>query len=286
MATILIETDLDVIAKQKELVAEALSSDGVYIRAKETLEDLLLKGEIKGTDRARVVAETIAGMASQITASTMSAALQWTAQEKELALKKEEMEYQLDILAQNKLLIENQVEASLADRQIKQAQLRRVYGTATTDSNGDVTGLSDDGKEYAAIQNTVQDTANKAVQNGVLTAQKEQTYAATHKLVADTYVNHGVFQWGALSSTGMSNITRASTGYVTLTDLQKETAKEQAKGYAWNAWSNAASSSAGMLGTLVAAEIPELVDDATDALALWTNVVTNLKNVTEPQISI
>lgn len=286
MATILIKTDLDVISKQKELVTEALSSDGVYIRAKETLEDLLAKGEIKGTDRAKVVAETIAGMASQITASTMSAALQWAAQEKELALKKEEMEYQLDILAQNKLLAENQVEASLADRQIKQAQLRRVYGTPTTDSNGDVIALANDGKEYTGMQNTIQDTANKVVQNSVLNAQKEQTYAATHKLVADTYVNHGVFQWGTLTNTGMASVTKASTGYVTLTDLQKETAKEQAKGYAWNAWSNAASSSAGMLGTLVAAEIPELVDDATDALALWTNVVTNLKNVSEPSISI
>jgi hypothetical protein len=286
MATILIETDLDVISKQRELVTEALSADGVYIRAKETLEELLAKGEIKGTDRAKVVAETIAGMASQITASTMSAALQWTAQEKEFALKKQEMEYQLDILAQNKLLVENQVEASLADRQIKQAQLRRVYGTPTTDSNGDVIALGSDGKEYVGIQNVLQDTANKVVQNGVLGAQKEQTYAATHKLVADTYVNHGVFQWSSLTGTGMSGVTKTSTGYVTLTDLQKETAKEQAKGYAWNAWSNAASSSAGMLGTLVAAEIPELVDDAADALVLWTNVVTNLKNVTEPQISI
>lgn len=286
MATILIETDLDVISKQRELVTEALSADGVYIRAKETLEELLAKGEIKGTDRAKVVAETIAGMASQITASTMSAALQWTAQEKEFALKKQEMEYQLDILAQNKLLVENQVEASLADRQIKQAQLRRVYGTPTTDSNGDVIALGSDGKEYVGMQNVLQDTANKVVQNGVLGAQKEQTYAATHKLVADTYVNHGVFQWSSLTGTGMSGVTKTSTGYVTLTDLQKETAKEQAKGYAWNAWSNAASSSAGMLGTLVAAEIPELVDDAADALVLWTNVVTNLKNVTEPQISI
>lgn len=52
MATILIETDLDVVSKQRLLVEEALGPDGVYIRMKDTLVDLLEKGEIKGTDRA------------------------------------------------------------------------------------------------------------------------------------------------------------------------------------------------------------------------------------------
>ena len=128
MATILIETDLDVVSKQRQLVEEALGADGVYIRMKNTLEDLLAKGEIKGTDRAKVVAETIAGMSGQITATCISGGLQWAEAEKRLALQKEEMQYQLDILAQNKLLAENQVAESLSSRQLRQAQLRREYG--------------------------------------------------------------------------------------------------------------------------------------------------------------
>ena len=40
MATILIETDLDVVSKQRLLVEEALWPDSVYIRIKETLIDL------------------------------------------------------------------------------------------------------------------------------------------------------------------------------------------------------------------------------------------------------
>ena len=220
MATILIETDLDVISKQRELVTEALSADGVYVRAKETLEELLAKGEIKGTDRAKVVAETIAGMASQITASTMNAALQWTAQEKELALKKEEMEYQLDILVQNKLLVENQVEASLADRQLKQAQLRRVYGTPAINSSGDIIGLSDNGKEYVSIQNIEEDTAGKEqarlkVADDMLTSSKNRDVLVTqkalyerqiegfddnkHQKLFDTQMN----AWGLMFSSGM-----------------------------------------------------------------------------------
>ena len=81
--TILIETDLDVVSKQRLLVEEALGPDSVYIRMKETLIDLMNSGEIKGTDRAKVVGETIAQMSASITANVMSTGLQWAEAEKE-----------------------------------------------------------------------------------------------------------------------------------------------------------------------------------------------------------
>ena len=107
MATILIETDLDVISKQRKLVEEALGPDSIYIRMKETLLDLLDDGSIKGTDKAKVVGETIAQMSASITANVMSTGLAWAEAEKRLALQKEELEKQLDILIQNKLLAES-----------------------------------------------------------------------------------------------------------------------------------------------------------------------------------
>ena len=287
MATILIETDLDVVSKQRLLVEEALGPDSVYIRMKETLIDLMNNGEIKGTDKAKVIGETIAQMSASITANVMNTGLQWAEAEKKLALQKAEMERQLDILEQNKLLIANQVVASLADRQLKQAQLRREYGTPTLDSNGNVTGLGDDGKEYTSILNIQADTANKALQGSVLVAQKESTYAQTHKIVADTYVNHGVFSWTGLSATGISNVSKTNTGYVTLSDLQKQVSKEQARGYVYNAWSNAASAGASMLGTLAGAEI-ESIDSSswTEMINLWKIPTQKLGESTAPTITI
>lgn len=47
-----INTTLDVVKKQKELAAALTDEDSTYIRMKDTLVDLLEKGEIKGTDRA------------------------------------------------------------------------------------------------------------------------------------------------------------------------------------------------------------------------------------------
>ena len=217
----------------------------------------------------------------------MNTGLQWAEAEKRLALQKTEMERQLDILDQNKLLIANQVVTSLADRQLKQAQLRREYGTPTLDSSGNVAGLGDDGKEYTSIQNIVADTANKALQGQVLTAQKESTYAQTHKIVADTYVNHGVFSWTALGSTGVTGVMKTNTGYVTLSDLQKQVSKEQARGYVYNAWSNAASAGASMLGTLAGAEIESIPSSSwTEMINLWKIPTQNLGNEIAPTITI
>ena len=287
MATILIETKLDVIEKQRKLVEEALGPDSIYIRMKETLLDLLDHGDIKSTDKAKVVAETIAQMSASITANVMNTGLAWAEAEKRLGLQKEELEKQLDILVQNKLLAENQVANSLAERQLKQAQLLRNYGTPSKDSDGNVTLLANEGKEYVTIQNIEADTANKGIQGEVLVATKEQNWAQTHKLVADTYINHGVFTWTNLGANGLTGVNKTSTGYVTLSDLQKQVSKEQARGYVYNAWANAASAGASMLGTLAGAELESIPSTTwTEMINLWKNPTQKLGNELAPNISI
>ena len=285
--TINTTTDIDVVCKQRALVTEALGPDSAYIKMKNTLEDLLDDGEMKNPDRAKVVAETIANMAVSITNSAMGTGLQWAAQEKELELKKLELQYQLDILDQQRALAENQVADSLAGRQLKQAQRIREYGTATTDADGNVVLLADNGKVYREELNVVQDTANKTTLNTQIQAQTDEVQARTHRTIADTYVNHGIFTWTDIGANGLSGVVQTATGYTTLSDLQKHTAVEQAKGYTYNAWSNAASSSSGMLGTLIAAEIPDM-DSATLAsyITSWKTSVDNLGGLTVPAISV
>lgn len=287
MATILIETDLDVISKQRQLVDEALGPDSIYIRMKETLLDLLNDGSIKGTDKAKVVGETIAQMSASITANVMNTGLAWAEAEKRLALQKEELEKQLDILEQNKLLAENQVADTLASTQLKQAQLLRLYGTPTKDSNGNIVLLANEGKEYVTIQNIEADTGNKSIQGEVLTATKEQNWAQTHKIIADTYINHGVFTWTGLGADGIAQINKAATGFITLSDLQKQVSKEQARGYVYNAWANAASAGASMLGTLAGAEIESIQSTTwTEMINLWKNPTQKLGNEIAPEITI
>ena len=179
MAIILIDTTLDVVEKQKELAAALMDEDSIYIRMKETLVDLLEKGEIKGTDRAKVVSETIAQMAVNLTNTSLSTALAWQAQEKELALKKEELEVRLDVL--QKEVDKAEEDARLAKESVRLAQAKRIreYGDATLDPNGNVVALSDEGLVYEQEQlvkkQIEQGTASvNKLQDDLLTAAKQR----------------------------------------------------------------------------------------------------------------
>ena len=167
MAIILIDTTLDVVKKQKELAAALTDEDSIYIRMKDTLVDLLEKGEIKGTDRARVISETISQMAVNLTNTSLTTALAWQAQEKELALKKEELEVRLDIL--QKEVEKAKEDARLAKESVRLAQAKRIreYGDATFDPDGNVIALSDEGLVYEQEQ-----LVKKQIEQGTATLTK------------------------------------------------------------------------------------------------------------------
>ena len=167
MATIIMDTSLDVIDKYKELVEEMTSEGSLYIKMKETLIDLLDAGEIKGPDRARVVADTISQMSASLSGQAITNALQWTAQEKELYLKKAELELRLDILANEVLKSEKDVEVSEETKRLAQAKRIREYGNATLDLDGNVTSLSDSGLIYQQ-----QKLVEKQIEQGTATLAK------------------------------------------------------------------------------------------------------------------
>ena len=266
------------------MVEEALAPDGAYIRAKETLNDLLDRGGITEELRAKVIGETISQIAIGITANAMSTGLQWAAKETENSFKKEEMSRTLALLDSQVEEAKEKAVASIAAKQLLQAQLIRDYGQPILDNDGNVVSLPDSGRIYETIENLKQDTANKVKLNDQVVAQTDEVYARTHRLVADTYINHGVFQWTSLNNNGMAGVQKLVTNYTTLSDLQKVVSAEQAKGYAYNAWSNAATSSGGMIGTLVAAEIPGL--NYTTYLDKWMTAVTKINAVSAPEITI
>lgn len=284
MVNIITNSAIDVVEKQRLLVEEALAPDGAYIRAKETLNDLLDRGGITEELRAKVIGETISQIAIGITANAMSTGLQWAAKETENSFKKEEMSRTLALLDSQGEEAKEKAVASIAAKQLLQAQLIRDYGQPILDNDGNVVSLPDSGRIYETIENLKQDTANKVKLNDQVVAQTDEVYARTHRLVADTYINHGVFQWTSLNNNGMSGVQKLVTNYTTLSDLQKVVSAEQAKGYAYNAWSNAATSSGGMIGTLVAAEIPGL--NYTTYLDKWMTAVTKINAVAAPEITI
>ena len=176
MANISITTDLDVIAKQRELVAEATGPDSAYILTKETLLDLFNKGDIKSTEQARIIAETIAGMSNSIAQNAMSVALQWAGQEKQLILEVEKTTLALELTASQIKISEENEATSKVQKNLALAELLKVYGTPLYDAEGDLVSLGTDGKtskeiEFIITQNT-ELASNGSSRRSVETSQK------------------------------------------------------------------------------------------------------------------
>lgn len=255
MATISLATELDVIAKYEELVMESLGSTSLYIRTKETIQEFFDNGNLKDTDKAQIIASVLSSLNTSVVSSSMSTALQWASAEKELALKKLELEKQLDILTQDILLKTEQVEKMGYESIAIQAQTKKTYGTPTV-VNGVLTGLAADGKMTYEITLLQQQDTNMEKEALILDSKLNESYAAIHKVVADTYVNYGSWTY-TLGSGGVSTAPVATTGvgYDSLSSVQRAIAKEQANGYAYNAWANGLTGTSSMLGTAIASEL-------------------------------
>lgn len=279
-----VETNLDVISKYNDLIEASANSNSLYIRAREVVDQLKQDNLITGEQEGTMVSTMVAQLSGSANAAAMSTALQWAAKEKDFVLQKIETEYKIDALKLSNEKSEFDRDTAEAMKIYTQAKTIREMGQPVI-VNGDVASLPNEGKEYQMILGLQKDLELKEVQKTNYTAQTKQVQAQVHKLIADTYVNHGMFTGYTISETGIVNTSRQAQSYVTLSEMNKHVAKEQARGYAWNAWANAASSSAGMIGTLVAAEIAnETLVNST--LTAWQTAVNKINAIPQVEISI
>ena len=243
-----------VLEKYNSLVQASLGGDSVYIRAKETMEQLFQDGDVNSTDKALAITTTVSNLVNAITSSSMSTALEWSKYEKELELKKLELDAQLLILGQEKELKTAQVDQVKNQTRLSLVESKRVHGTGTFDTNtGALISLDNTGKIYNDMQMVTQQTANAVVENNLLLSKINESQVAIHKVVADTYVNYGSYTF-VQAANGVTSVTATHAAHVTLSMTQKDIAVEQGKGYAYNAWANALTGSASMLGTAIASD--------------------------------
>lgn len=282
MPTITIENDFDVISKFEKLTAQALSGESAYIRAKETLEELVASGALDEAKKAEVISSVVGNIAASITSAGMSTALQWATAEKEFALRKLQMEKELDILVQEDLLKQTQVAQLANTNRLAKVESRRMYGVPVFDGNDNIISLDNSGKVYTEMQLVDAQRAKTAVEESLTTQKIAESQAAVHKIVADTYVNYGNYTYSAPTVTGITTITPQHGSYKTLSNTQQDIAIEQAKGYTYNAWANALTGSASMLGTAIAAEYAEFGPAQPGGILLDTvlNAALNLKSAT------
>ena len=277
-----IESKLDIIGKYQELVEVTSNGDSLYIRAREVIRALKEDNMLTNGDEGMAISQIVAQLAGAGMSSAISGALQWAQAEKDIAFKKEELEYKIDQYKLEAQKTEFDRDIAEANKTYAQAKTIREMGTPTI-VNGDVTMLTDTGKMYWETELLQKDMSVKTEQIEQLKSNTTQVNAQVHKLVADTYVNHGMFTGYTVNANGITGASQIPTSYVTLSDMNRRVAAEQAKGYALNAYGTAASSSAGMIGTLIAAEVPNL--DMTPYLSTWKTSVDKLNNAVLPSIA-
>jgi hypothetical protein len=204
-------------------------------------------------EKGDILSKVLGSLNTSVVTASMSTALQWASSEKDIELKKLELAKQLDIMDQDILAKEAQVDNLYQEGIALQAQTIRNLGTPTV-VDGIVVSLADEGKVYHDIALVDQTVANKVKEGVILDTKEKEAEATVHKILADTYTNYGSFTY-AVGDTGLTIMTETTPiGYTTLSDAQLAIAKEQAKGYAYNAWSNALVSSSSTLGTALTSE--------------------------------
>lgn len=281
--TIDIETSLDVATKLDTLISGMTGENSLYIKAKETLDYLFQNNNMSQVDKANIITNLLTNITIQGTQVAMNTALEWTKAEKEFALRKFESEYQVTKLSYETMTAQTLANKANVDFQYADAQLLNEYGTIVL-TNGRVSGISETGTEakykLAMIKSQSENEAEKKTQ---IQAQTKELYARTHQIVADTVVNHGAYTWSNLAATGLADVTKVTTGIETLSSVQINVGKEQAKGYAYNAWANATSSSASMIGTLLTTESSV---DYSGYLTAWKTTLDKLSGITVPSALI
>jgi hypothetical protein len=136
-------------------------------------------------------------------------------------------------------------------------------------------------KVQAEIDLATQEKTNKVTEERVLQGRVQESIASVHKVYADTYANFGGTTTSTKDSNGWYTITYtpptadSTECKSTLSYYQKEIAKQQAKGYVYNAWSNAVNASATTLGLLISEN-----DAATETqVSLQTSMLKGICNL-------
>ena len=278
----IVSKDLDVTDKYNQLLDTLLCDTSIYIRTKETLAELVNSGDLKGVDKAKVIAEVLGTLNNSMVNASLQTALAWASKEKEVELNKLELGRKLAIMDQQELEAKEQVKNVRAEAKGKAAQARALYGTATYDENGNVTSLGTDGKTYQETQVLKQEVLSKAKEVEVMGSKLEESKAAIYKVVADTYAHYGNMSW-SLTGAAATISAPGLDGVQALAQYQADIAKNQADGYVLNAWSNAVVSSATMVGTALASDSEVFTQEGQIGKEALDNVAFGLRKLLKLQ---
>jgi len=243
---ILEDSVLNVTDKLKLLTNEALGSDSIYMRAKDTFRELLDDKNLTKTDYAQQASQFISQLAIATTQQVITGAINWAIKEKEMAysLAKMKSEIQLD-LAQVEQIKANIVKTD------KDIELSKANVTATLANSIRKNGRVE---TYAADGYTPLTLMNEGAEYTQMLAIDANKYAT----LADSYRKSGVVEISTTADGVTKGISGNLAGY---TEAQEEFARRQIKSFEDSKRNHAANAMCQMIGQMLSAETAPLAED-------------------------
>jgi len=255
--------DLEVIPLYKDLMEASTGGRSVYLRAKETLVDLLSTGSLTDEAKATVIAQTISTIATGMSSKALDAAIK-------IATENRDAKYVLTKLREDTKLTTAQaakVEADILkaekDKEVLimqgwklQGELYRDYGVNT----------------YNLSPTTVIVPELSYMDYGVKVETLKKAKVDTYATYSNTYRTNGNVSYTADATTGQFTTVGGDTEGLTV--AQTNVAIRQEQGFDDNQRQHVANSSASMIGLLLSTEASGINYD--QYLASWTEATSYL----------
>lgn len=276
-----IVNNIDIIDTYKKLMAASTGQGSVYLRAKETLIDLVAKGQLSETDKAALIAKHITDLSTGLSAQAMEMAFKIDKENRDTP-------YTLTKLREDTKLVTANVaktEADIADTE-SNAKLKVYSGWKTQAELYWDCGIT------AYTLSTTQDIIPELAYDkdfGIKRQTISKAQADLHTTLATNYRQNGSLE---ISSTGdvfpnsnlpvgLSIVQEAVGATPTAAELgltyeQTRMVDRQVKGFDDNMRQHVINSSASMVSMLLATEESSLVDDASVTLNKWNTAATYL----------
>ena len=273
--------DIDIIDTYKKLMAASTGQGSVYLRAKETLIDLVAKGQLSETDKAALIAKHITDLSTGLSAQAMEMAFKIDKENRDTP-------YILTKLREDTKLVTANVAKTEADTADTESSAKlKVYSGWKTQAD-----LYWDCGITAYTLSTTQDIMPELAYDkdfGIKRQTISKAQADVYTTLATNYRQNGSLE---ISSTGnvfpnnnlpvgLSIVQEAVGGTPTAAELgltyeQTLVAERQIKGFDDNMAQHVVNSSASMISMLLATEEASLVDEATSAWTVWKAAATRL----------
>lgn len=242
----LVDGTLDIVDKFKTLTDEALGTNSIYMRAKDTFKELFDGKKINESEYAQLASQFVSQLAVATTQSVMQGAIQWAQTEKEMAYSLASAKAQADLTLANVEKTKYEICKIQKDIDLQCANITATISTNIR-KNGRVATYGTDG----CTPLTLMDEGTEIVQAQAIEAQKYST-------LADAYRKSGIVDIATTVDGVEKGVAGNEAGY---TDAQEDFARRQITSFEDSKRNHAVNAMSQMIGQMLSAEVaPEAAD--------------------------